>query len=370
MATASLMERIIKTSNSKEATRLSDADYLTDQFCVSTQIPILNAAISGSLFGGFEPGVTMLAGASRTFKSSISLVAAKAFLDKYEDGLVLFLDCEFGSRKQMLQNIGIDTDRVAHIPFTNLEELKQELVQQLNQLNKDDKVFVMVDSIGNVASLKEVNDAEAGNATADMSRAKQMRSLFRMITPLINLKKIPLFAVNATYQSIGFISSEEMGGGGGPMYAADTVIFITKAQMKEGTEKIGNQFNMKVVKSRTIREGVKLPVFVSFEDGVYPWSGLFEKALEGGFITSPTKGYYQLHNEDRKFRKKETNSFEFWKKLLSDPDFDNYIQQSLLLSGLSLSEGQTEEAMKLFEKAGDEVIQVDFEEDEDDDENE
>lgn len=366
---ASLMERIIKNSNSKEATRLSDADYLTANYIIPTQIPILNAAFSGSLFGGFEPGITMIAGESKTFKTSMALIAAKAFLDKHEDGIVLFLDCEFGSRRQMLQNVGIDIERVAHIPFTNLEELKQETVQQLKQLNKEDNVFVLVDSIGNTASLKEVTDAEEGNTTADMTRAKQLRSYFRMITPTINLKKIPFFGINHTYNSIGFIPKQEMGGGGGPMYASDTVIFVTKAQMKDGSEKIGNQFNLKIEKSRSLKEGSKLPISVSFKEGVLPWSGLFEMASEGGFITMPTKGFYQVEGYgEKKYRKKDMNDADFWTPLLENPEFDQFIQNKLLLSDLSLQTNK-EEALDAYNKAEVEAIHIeeDGEEEETDD---
>lgn len=505
---ASLMERVLKTSNSSEATKLSEADYLSESYQIPTQIPILNAALSGSLFGGFEPGITTFAGESKTFKcvggeteievytdekikmtyrelheslqenpeqelfvktpsgfakihgtckknsdtydvefsngyiltagdehafmnaigepvtvndivpgeeikttdngsvkveskynfvknnevydisidaphwytngevagnivhhnTSLALIAAKAFLERHDDGIVLFLDCEFGSRKQMLHNVGIDIERVAHIPFTDLEELKQETVQQLKQLKKEDNVFILVDSIGNTASRKELTDAETGNEAADMTRAKQMRSFFRMVTPQVNLKKIPFFAINHTYNNVmNFIPKQEMGGGGGPMYASDTVIFVSKAQIKEGNQKTGNQFNLKIEKSRSLKEGSKLPISVSFEHGVLPWSGLFEMASEGGFITMPTKGFYQVEGSDRKYRKKEMQNTEFWRPMLEDPEFDRFIQKKLLLSDLSL-ETEKENALESFEQAG--GIQVDFEDDNEESEEE
>ena len=56
--------------------------------------------------------------------------------------------------------------------------------------------------MGNLASKKEVEDAEAGKSVADMSRAKAFKSLFRMVTPHLTLKDIPLIVVNHTYKEI------------------------------------------------------------------------------------------------------------------------------------------------------------------------
>ncbi len=129
-----------------------------------------------------------------------SLVAAKAYLDFYPDAVLLFFDSEFGSTKNYFEQIGIPTDRVLHTPITNIEEFKFDIVAQLEHLKKGDHVFIIIDSIGNLASKKEVEDAANQKSVADMTRAKSLKSLFRIITPILILKDLTAIPINHVYQ--------------------------------------------------------------------------------------------------------------------------------------------------------------------------
>ena len=107
-----------------------------------------------------------------------------AYLEAHKDAVMLFYDSEFGSPQAYFQQFGIDTSRVLHTPITNVEELKFDLISQLEGIDKKDKVIVVIDSIGNLASKKEMDDAINEKSVADMSRAKQLKSLFRMCTTI------------------------------------------------------------------------------------------------------------------------------------------------------------------------------------------
>jgi RecA/RadA recombinase len=174
---------------------------------------MINVAFSGDIDGGFSSGLTVLAGPSKHFKTSFALVAAAAYLDKYKDAVCLFYDSEFGSPQSYFQAYGIDTDRVLHTPLTDVEVLKHDIVAQLEEITKKDRVIIVIDSIGNLASKKELDDAKEGKSVADMSRAKQLKSLFRMITPYLKMRDIPMIAVNHTYQEIGLFPKAIVSGG-------------------------------------------------------------------------------------------------------------------------------------------------------------
>lgn len=332
----SLMSRLAKNSESKFASALAEADHLTNDWMVSTQIPTLNIALSGSIHGGVHPGVTTIAGESKTFKTTMALIMAKAYLDATPDSIVLFYDCEFGARKTMLENVGIDTNRVFHTPFTNLEELRNDLVGQLDQIKPEDNVFILIDSIGNTASKKEVDDALSGNAAEDMTRARKLKSLYRIITPQINLKKIPMVGINHVYKDMAMYPQTHMSGGQGPMLSSDTVLFMTRQKMKEGTQVSGHHFNMKVEKSRFVKEQSKIPISVHMEEGIYPWSGLLDMSLDMGYINSPTKGFYQLGDTGKKMRRREIENMDFWKPILKDPEFDKEVKEKFQLSDLTI----------------------------------
>ena len=230
----STLEKLRKNSTIKDTSILSKSKFFQKKDMIPTTIPVINVALSGRLDGGLTPGLTMWAGPSKHFKTAFSLLMAKAYLDKYEDGVVLFYDSEFGTPQSYFDSFGIDTERVIHTPITDIEQLKFDIMQQVNQIERGDHVIIVIDSIGNLASKKEVEDAMDGKSVADMSRAKQLKSLFRMVTPHLTLKDIPCVVVNHTYMEIGLYPKAIVGGG--------CLIAGTKIQLADGSMKSVEDF--------------------------------------------------------------------------------------------------------------------------------
>ena len=193
-----------------------------------------------------------------------------------------------------------------------------------------------MDSVGNLASKKEVEDALDGKSVADMSRAKQLKSLFRMITPHLTLKDIPMIVINHTYKEIGMFPKDIVSGGTGVYYSADNIYIIGRQQEKDGTDLVGYNFIINVEKSRYVREKSKIPIEVSFEGGISKWSGLLEVALDGGFVVKPSNGWYSRKGEDQKYRAKDTYTKEFWVPILTSKEFQQYIIDSYKVSNSSL----------------------------------
>jgi RecA/RadA recombinase len=299
---------------------------------IPTSIPMINVALSGKLNGGFTPGITMFAGPSKHFKTAFSLLMAKSYLEKYPESVIIFYDSEFGTPQSYFDTFEIDTDRVLHTPLTNIEELKFDIMKQLEGIERNERVMIIIDSIGNLASKKEVEDALDGKSVADMSRAKQVKSLFRMVTPHLNLKDIPMVVVNHTYKEIGMFPKDIVGGGTGSYYSADNIFIIGRQQEKEGTEIVGYNFIINVEKSRNVREKSKIPVCVLFEGGISKWSGLLENALESGHVIKPTNGWYSKVDKNTgeigtKKRLSDTMSEEFWSDILLKEDFNEFVRK-------------------------------------------
>jgi RecA/RadA recombinase len=327
----SILEKIKKNTTIKDSAILSTSKFFTKKDMIPTDIPIINVALSGRLDGGLTPGITMWAGPSKHFKTGFSLLMAKAYLEKYDDAAVLFYDSEFGSPQSYFESFGIDVNRVLHTPITDIEQLKFDIMSQFTQLDRGDHLIIIIDSIGNLASKKEVEDAIDQKSVSDMSRAKQIKSLFRMITPHLNLKDIPLIVVNHTYKEIGMFPKDIVGGGTGSYYSADNIFILGRQQSKEGTEVTGYNFIINVEKSRYVREKSKIPVSLSFDGGISRWSGLLDIALEGGFVTKPSNGWYSKADvitgevEAKKYREKDTDNQEFWESIILNPLFHDYI---------------------------------------------
>jgi RecA/RadA recombinase len=345
----STLDKIKKNSSVKESAILSKSKFFTNKDMISTSVPIINVALSGKLDGGLTPGLTMWAGPSKHFKTAFSLLMAKSYLDKYKDAALLFYDSEFGTPQSYFDSFGIDTNRVLHTPLTDIEQLKHDIMQQLTQLERGDKLIIVVDSIGNLASKKEVDDAVEGKSVADMSRAKQVKSLFRMVTPHLNLKDIPMVVVNHTYMEIGMFPKAIVGGGTGSYYSADNIFIIGRQQEKEGTEVIGYNFIINVEKSRYVKEKSKIPVTVSFDGGISRWSGLLDIAIESGHVIKPSNGWYSKVDkdtgevEDKKYRIKDTDTKDFWMSIITSKSFQTYGEEKYRVAAAEIMQGGEED---------------------------
>ena len=327
-----VMDKLKKNSRVGATDILSDSMLFKDKDIIPTDVPMVNVALSGDMDGGMVSGLTVLAGPSKHFKTSFALLMGAAYLNKYEDAVMLFYDSEFGSPQNYFESFGIDTKRVLHTPITNVEELKFDLVNQLEAIEREDKVVIVIDSIGNLASKKELEDAMNEKSVADMSRAKALKGLFRMVTPYLTMKNIPLLAVNHTYQEIGLFPKAIVSGGTGIYYSADNIWIIGRQQDKKGTEIQGYHFVINVEKSRFVKEKSKIPVGVSWEGGIEPYSGLLQVALAGGYVTKPNVGWYARVNketgeiEEGKVREKQTLTKAFWEPILEETDFKEFVK--------------------------------------------
>jgi hypothetical protein len=326
------MDKLKKNSKIKTTEVLQDSVFFQEKDIVTTEVPMINVALSGDPDGGLSSGLTVLAGPSKHFKTSFALLMASAYLKEHEDAVLLFYDSEFGSPQSYFESFGIDPTRVLHTPITDVEQLKFDLVGQLDNLDRGDKVCIVIDSIGNLASKKELEDALNEKGVADMSRAKALKGLFRMVTPYLTMKNIPLLAVNHTYQEIGLFPKAIVSGGTGIYYSADNIWIIGRKQEKQGTEIKGYHFVINVEKSRFVREKSKVPISVTWEGGIETYSGLLDVALAGNYVAKPSNGWYcHVDKEtgellDPKVRAKDTLTKEFWDPIMTGTDFKKFIK--------------------------------------------
>jgi RecA/RadA recombinase len=349
----SILDKIKKNSSIKDSAILAKSKFFNNKDMIQTAVPIINVALSGKLDGGLTPGLTMWAGPSKHFKTAFSLLMAKSYMDKYEDAALLFYDSEFGTPQSYFDSFGIDTNRVLHTPLTDIEQLKFDIMSQLTNLERGDKLIIVIDSIGNLASKKEVDDALDGKSVADMSRAKQVKSLFRMVTPHLSLKDIPMIVVNHTYKEIGMFPKDIVGGGTGSYYSADNIFIIGRQQEKEGTEVVGYNFIINVEKSRYVKEKSKIPVTVSFDGGISKWSGLLDLALESKHVVKPTNGWYSKVDpntgevEEKKYRIKDTDTKEFWMPIIKDKTFQEFIENKYRVASGNIMSNDIHEAFDI-----------------------
>ena len=260
---------------------------------VDTGSYIFNALVSGSVFGGIPSNkVTALAGESSTGKTFFALSVCKHFLEQNPTGNVIYFESESAISKDMMADRGLDVTRVGVVPVVTVQEFRTQamkIVSEYEKLNKDDRppLFMVLDSLGNLSTSKEIEDSAAGKDTRDMTRAQVIKSIFRVLTLNFGRANIPLLVTNHTYDVVGsYVPMKEMGGGSGLKYAASNVIFLSKAKEKDGTEVVGNLITATNRKSRFTKENSKVKVRLFFDErGLDKYYGLLELGEKYGVFT-------------------------------------------------------------------------------------
>lgn len=268
-----LLDKLKKNSTVKHSSILSQSDFFNSKDTTPTELPIINIATSGNLYGGFRSGILTIAGPSRHFKSVLGLFMVKAYLKKNPDAVCLYYDSEFGAPPEYLEAMGINTEQVLHTPVMHVEQLKFDLSAQLENIERGEKVIVFIDSIGNLASKKEVDDALDQKSVADMTRAKQIKSLFRIATPHFTSNDIPCIVINHTYESQGMFPTAVVSGGcleAGTKIKTAEGDLVSVEDFKEGdvvVTKHGPKPVTHVWNPETLAEGYPECYRIEFEDG-------------------------------------------------------------------------------------------------------
>lgn len=269
----SLLEKMKKAGSIKTAEVLAHSPYFNAKDLVTTEVPIINVAFSADPTGGLVPGLTVLAGESKSFKTLLMLLCMKAYLETYPESIALLYDSEFGITPEYLKNNGIDTTRVLHIPIVHIEELKFDIAKRLDVIEKGDKIFFGIDSVGALASKKEAEDALDAKSVADMSRAKALKSLFRIIGPQFTMKDIPCVAINHVYKELALYPKTIVGGGcliaGSKIKMADnTIKNIEDVRLGDIVKTLyGDQPVTAVWDPETLADGEPECYEIEFEDG-------------------------------------------------------------------------------------------------------
>ena len=251
---------------------------------VDTGSYMFNALLSGSIFGGLPSNkITALAGESSTGKTFFALSIVRHFLDTDPDAGVIYFESESAISKSMIEDRNIDSKRMIIVPVTTVQEFRTQSLKvvdkYLQQKAEDRKPLMFVlDSLGMLSTTKEVEDAEAGKETRDMTRAQVTKSIFRVLTLKLGKANIPMLVTNHTYDVVGaYVPTKEMGGGSGLKYAASTIIFLSKSKEKDGKEVVGNIIKCRAQKSRLTKENSLVETRLYYDErGLDKYYGLLE----------------------------------------------------------------------------------------------
>lgn len=272
----------------KEMKKVSAFSGIVSEGCVSNiteYIPvgnlICNAALTGSLFQGIPNNrITSISGDPSTGKSYLCLnIAREAQKKGY---YVYWFDTENTADANQFSKFGIDLERIIYSPVGTVMEFKTAVTNVLNMLiekkesgMKIPKILFVLDSLGMLASEKEVSDALHGEDKVDLTRPKQLRSIFRIITQKLGVIGGTFIYTNHVYQTTDMYSQTKQNGGLGGIYSASIILNLSKAKLKEGSD---NTQTGIIVTARPDKNRFVVPktvkFYISYNNGMNQYVGL------------------------------------------------------------------------------------------------
>ena len=277
MAVKDFIKHLIKESQNDMATVVSAGIVGDCSTFVDTGSFSLNALTSGSMYGGVPSNkITCFAGSEAVGKTFITLSIAKNFLDQDKKNLVIYFESEGALTKDMIEERGLDIDRIGLFPVATVEEFRTQCVRIIENSGKNEgKMMIFLDSLGNLSTMKEMGDVAGGSDKRDMTRPGMIRGTFRTLSLMLSKHNIPLIITNHTYDAIGsMFPKKEISGGGGIKYAASTIVTLARRKHKDGTEVIGNIIKAKLVKGRMTKEESVIEMMLDYEKGLDKYYGL------------------------------------------------------------------------------------------------
>lgn len=267
-----------------------------------------NALISGSLYGGIASNkVTALAGDSGVGKTYMALSMVKTFLDANPKGICMYFETEAAITSDMIRSRGIDPARVAVIGVATVEEFRNQILkvcEEYMKIPKDDRLpmITILDSLGMLSTSKEMADTIEGKDVADMTRARVIKSVFRVLTLKLGKVGIPLILTNHTYNTMALYSSKVQGGGSGVTYAASTIVFLSKRKEKDGETVVGNTITANLKKGRQTKENSEVELLLRYDTGLNKYYGLLPIAEKYG-IFKKVSTRYEMPDGSKVFEK-------------------------------------------------------------------
>ncbi len=207
---------------------------------------------------------------------------------------VVYYDSEGGIDIDFVKRLGVDTSKVRIENISTVEEFAT-LTAKLNETlfkiteagNTPPKVMVVLDSLGNLSSLKEKEDTTSGSNKRDMTKQQAIRRTFRVIGTDFAKNAVPFIICNHVYAKIGsFFPGNEVSGGGGTKYNSSIIMMLTKSKLtdkdsekeiqKKGLDqhtKIGIVVTVTPLKQRFARP-IKTQIHIPFYKKPNPYVGL------------------------------------------------------------------------------------------------
>jgi len=253
----------------------------------STGNYVLNAQISGDMFKGVPAGrVTLFAGDPGVGKTYLALNCCREAQKK--GYYIVYIDTEWAVDRDVMFRFGIDAspEKVDYHPMNTVEDVNHliltlalTLLEQKKAGFEIPKVLVIIDSLGNLSTRRELEGIMVGEEKANMGHKQMLfKKLFSTCTINMGMVGATIIATQHTISNIsGYGDPRTISGGIGQWFNSSTVLQLSKSKLADGSDKkteTGIIVTSKVKKSRFTKKGIPIQFHISDSVGMNPFVGL------------------------------------------------------------------------------------------------
>ena len=327
----------------------------------------LNAIISGSVYKGIPKGrITGISGPSGAGKSLIINQIIANAQKKDPDLWAVVWDSENAFDAQMAKNLGVNVERVRHCPIECVEDCRNQMSKFLDNIAADKtlhgKVLIALDSLGNLASTKELADAAAGKDSMDMgTRARGIKSMMRVLSNKCAKTGTTFVFSNHTYDDPSSLFPsliKNQSGGKAPIYLASVLVQLALKQEKtdsKDTEEIiplanrvkGITMRALTIKNRFVPPFLESVIYLNFKSGLYKYAGLLEMALAYNVIQQ-SGSIYHMGDEKLGFYKNWKDDKKLWEENII-PKLNIILEKELAFSKINAESNEEFDETEILE---------------------
>jgi RecA/RadA recombinase len=343
------------------ASFLNESTLSTVDDWIDTGSMVLNALISGSIYGGIPKGrVVQLAGPSMSYKSGfVKQILANA---QKKGMTVVIFDTENAIDAEGAASLGLDISKVKYVPSTTIEGTRNAIYKFLTKVKEkklEGQFIIAIDSIANLQSEMELSRMEKESVSADMgSFAKAIKSLLKTCTNMSTLTKTPIIITNHVYDNPAamFPSIEQnISGGKAAVFLPSVTVQLARKLVADDDGKTldsklavsqkkysGVVIRALTVKNRFIKQYLEGEMYLSFSTGLNKYYGLLEIMKGMGVVEGRGSVYYDWNGNKLGFQKHWRSNIDLWENTLL-PELEKRIKKEWSYGNLIDSEDIPEE---------------------------
>ena len=340
------MDKLEKSYGKGIVMKLSDNPHI-DVPALSTGSLTLDIALG---IGGIPRGrVIEIYGPESSGKTTLAMhMIAEA---QKTGGLAAFIDAEHAFDRNYAEKLGIDIENL-YVSQPDYGEQALEIAEYLIRSSAID--IVVIDSVAALTPKAEI-EGEMGDSKMGL-QARLMSQALRKLTAAISKTNCVCIFINQLREKIGvmFGNPETTTGGNALKFYASVRLDIRRtAQIKEGTESIGNRVKVKVVKNKVAPPFRVAEFDIMFGEGVSRSGEVLDLGVELNIVAKAGSWFSYKDNKLGQGR-------DAVKKLLEDnPELMEEIQHEILIQKGVIETGEKKKRKSSGQEQTVEAVSVD-----------